>query len=231
MKALLKHVLRRMGYVVYSTGDKTRVSGDDLLHDAKLKLALGESPVLFDVGANLGQTIDAMRGTFGSPQITSFEPSPATYAKLLATHGKLARIENIALGDRRATLPFNVTEHSTNDSLLTPTWDAMQKKVQVEVFTLDDYCERNNVSHIDILKIDAQGYDLKVLQGATRLLAENRVRALAMELCFAALYAGQASWIELLAYAHNAGFHLLGFYERTYRDDVFEFCDVCFVRG
>jgi hypothetical protein len=45
--------------------------------------------------------------------------------------------------------------------------------VAVEAMTLDDYCEREGLTHIDFVKIDVEGAEFLVLEGATELLASK----------------------------------------------------------
>jgi hypothetical protein len=51
----------------------------------------------------------------------------------------------------------------------------------VSVVTLDEFCKQHSVEVIDLLKIDTEGHDLKVLQGASRLLAEGRITLIQFE--------------------------------------------------
>ncbi len=55
-------------------------------------------------------------------------------------------------------------------SLLRPAaaaWGSIVRETEVAITTLDDYCRSTDVSRIDLLKIDTQGYELEVLRGAT----------------------------------------------------------------
>jgi hypothetical protein len=47
--------------------------------------------------------------------------------------------------------------------------------------TVDDYCESNRIEQIDLLKIDVEGAEFQVLQGARRMLQSKRVRCLTFE--------------------------------------------------
>ncbi len=236
MSNLLKQCIRRpinaLGYAIRDIG--TGVGGIDLLHDARTLLGGAESPVLFDIGANLGQTTQAMLKAFRSPHIYAFEPSPRTFASLRRTVAQQThvRAEQLAMGERAGTLPFHVTQdHSVNDSLLTPTWPDDGSVVTVAVETIDGYCTRHRIDEIALLKIDAQGYDLNVLKGARQMFDARRIALYSCEANMTPMYDGQTTLLELLVFAQSVGYDLVGFYEQTYVNNTLGYLDALFVRG
>jgi hypothetical protein len=58
----------------------------------------------------------------------------------------------------------------------------------VDIIRLDDYTSENNIKEIDILKIDTQGYESKVLNGCTNLLKKNSIKVIKLELIFSEIY-------------------------------------------
>jgi len=205
-----------------------------LLHDARVLIGDRKGAVLFDVGANVGQTTRAMLESFRAPRIYAFEPSPTTFEAL----GKAVRcvpgvmVEPLAMGDREGMLPFHVTEgYSVNDSLLTPTWKAGGSRIEVRVDTIDGYCGRMGIDSISLLKIDAQGYDLRVLQGSRAMLEARRVQLYSCEANFEHMYEGQATLRDLLAFAEEVGYRLVGCYEQTYIKNRLLYLDALFIAG
>jgi hypothetical protein len=129
-----------------------------------------------------------------------------------------------------SSLPFHVThDHSVNDSLLEPAWDAQAKTVPVQVSTLDRYCERHGIDYIDYMKVDTQGYDLKVLRGGRGILKEKQIRTLSVELTFTPMYKDQPTYIEILSFPEEHGYQLLGIYELTYRYQRLNYANALFV--
>jgi hypothetical protein len=53
--------------------------------------------------------------------------------------------------------------------------------IKVQVVRLDDWCEQANLQHVDLLKVDTEGFDLQVLQGAEGLFRQRRVRFVFVE--------------------------------------------------
>jgi FkbM family methyltransferase len=191
-------------------------------------------PVLFDVGANIGQTITEFRKRFIRPVIHGFEPSPSTYAKLRARMNGTpdVHLQNFALGanrDRRVLLENSV---SALTSLLPPgeaSWGEIVNQTQVDVHTLDTYCKDNGITHIDVLKSDTQGFDLEVLKGGIGLLTEHRVHLVFVELNFFELYKGLARFEEVYFFMRDLGFVPVAFYNQHTRDSGIEWADGMFV--
>lgn len=228
----LKKLLLNQGYCVRDIGNG--VGGVDIFYDTKVLIGDSHDVTLFDVGANIGQTTLAMRNRFRQSRIISFEPSPKTFEILEKKVGRLkgVKVEQLALGAESGKMPFHVTrDHSVNDSLLCPKWDAGGAVTEVCVETVDNYCSTNGLRNLGLLKIDAQGYDLQVLLGARKMLESGRIKAYCCEANFEQLYDGQASLRDLLAFADEIKFRLVGFYEQTYVRDRLSYMDALFIQA
>jgi FkbM family methyltransferase len=139
------------------------------------------SSVIFDVGANVGDwTLQAAR-LWPAATIHAFEPSAAVFDELAkATAGLNVRLVQSALSDRSGVavlhaVPSQSGLSSLHDRDLSSHGMVMTERQVVPLTTIDDYCVANALEHIDVLKIDAEGHDLKVLAGAERMLATGRV--------------------------------------------------------
>ena len=80
------------------------------------------------------------------------------------------------------------------------------------ITTLDDFCRERSIPHLDFLKIDSQGYDLRILQGAREHLAGRRISFIVVEMLFAPLYSGQAYFHEIYGFLTGFGYQLVGLY-------------------
>lgn len=145
------------------------------------------APVVFDVGANDGQWITEMLTICPSARIHAFEPQNGLATRIAATHPGVT-VNNLALGEVAGTLElFDYANQpgSQHASLLEGVIDGIHhgsvRSQKVELVTLDDYCAQHQVDHIDLLKIDVEGFELRVLQGARRLLRENRIDVIQFE--------------------------------------------------
>ena len=59
----------------------------------------------------------------------------------------------------------------------------ISKQENVSIITLDEYCKKNNIGNIDIIKIDTQGYEDKVLKGCSELIKNDKINLIQVELC------------------------------------------------
>lgn len=143
--------------------------------------------VLFDVGANRGEYTKALLQSFPDAQIHSFEPAQETYKTLR----KNVRAENVTLNnfgisnEISESILYYDKENSGLASLYNRQLDYygvdFSKSETVRLDTLDHYCKENDIRHIDILKLDIEGNELNALKGATKLLAEKRIKVIQIE--------------------------------------------------
>jgi FkbM family methyltransferase len=200
-----------------------RVTGHDLGRDLRL-IVPGDAPVCFDVGANQGQTIRLFQRHFPAPVIHAFEPAAATYETLAGqSFGAQVHLHQLALGDQNRVAEFRNYKQTELSSFLAMNPDktenlfADQEVLSVEsvqVATLDGFCTERAVDHIDLLKIDTQGFELPVLQGGADLFARKQVGAVLLELNFAALYEQQSDPLAVLGWLRTHQLRLVDFYEK-----------------
>ena len=186
---------------------------------ADLACLLQQNPpkVIFDVGANVGFMTWQLIRAFPSATVFAFEPDPTPLRVLEQTHGRNPRIRifPIAAADREGELPFLQRDISCNSSLLEAdrlTDVASRNSIQVKAETLDHFCARQSILHIELLKTDTEGADLLVLKGARGLLAAGGVDVVMSEVLFAPTYKGQATFDEIAGYLKNFGFLIYNIY-------------------
>lgn len=142
----------------------------------------------FDVGANVGDTALAAFERFSGVHVHSFEPHPATFAKLRQRIGNARRFsgENVALGLAVGNVDMFEYDMSVLNSLVPNAPFSVRfglegRRMQVRCTTLSTYCRENGIDRIDVLKIDTEGHDLVVLQGAEEMLAKGAIRFVYVE--------------------------------------------------
>ena len=197
--------------------------GNDLI--ANVRRLLGGPPsLIFDVGANVGQTFASFRAAWPAAKIVCFEPSPQTFRRLSARTDMdpLAEAHRLALSDVDGELSFREFSESTANSLLEPTFDEASPEwvkrstvTQVQSRTLDGWCADSGYSAIDLLKIDTQGADRRVLAGAPKLLASGVVRLVYFEVLFASHYKGQGDFAACHTLLAEHGYRFVDFYEKV----------------
>jgi FkbM family methyltransferase len=200
-----RHRLRQLGREL-RPGEWFR--SDWLLHEAEqtgLDLFppgfVRELKCIVDVGANEGQWSSMLLDCVQPDRLIIVEPGPAAFAALRARFGQDPRIElhNLAIGAEENTVRLKLTRDTTGASLLQPkeemrdligsNW-TVTSEAEVRMTTLDRLLA--NVPEISLLKIDVQGYEQAVLDGAVETL--RRTRFLMVELNYMPQYEG-GSWL------------------------------------
>jgi len=202
--------------------------------DMKKLAILKDNPVIVDVGANVGQSIEQFRAIFQNPEIHAFEPSPRTFDQLKARTGRLdnLNLHNMALGAAQGSLKFSENSDSVMSSFLEPDrdcWGEVQARYDVRVETLDRYCELNNISSIEVVKLDTQGFDYEVLKGAKTMLDEHRIHLIFTEIIFDGLYKGHSRLDQIYGFLVDRGYALVSFYQFYYRRERASWTDALFI--
>jgi hypothetical protein len=92
--------------------------------------------------------------------------------------------------------------------------------VEIPVTTLDQFCAKNGVERIDILKMDIQGAELPALRGASRLLREGRIGLIFTEVEFVPLYEQQGLYHHIAEFLEQHDFELHNFYDLNVNREV-----------
>ena len=173
--------------------------------------------VLFDIGANEGQYGLQMRQRGFAGRIVSFEPLSQSFARLqrVAAHHPPWEAVNVALGDFEGESEINVSANSLSSSFLTmlPSHEeAMPEarfvgKEKVRVTTLESIIPVHLKSEERLfVKIDAQGLEKRIVEGAHQLL--DRVEGIQLEASVVPLYRDDPLLPELLVFMAEKGFTL-----------------------
>ena len=172
--------------------------------------------VVLDVGANKGQwsgqflrlAPDTLRKT-DRLHLHAFEPVPASraiYEQTLATipGNDCIRLHPLALSDRAGTAEIAIWGDPAGTNTLSfddASVMRAQKVLKIEAQTLDAFLAQQEIEHVTLLKIDAEGHDSLVLKGAAQALAEGRIDVVQFE------------------YSHR------WIYDRAFLRDVFRFAE------
>lgn len=147
------------------------------------------TPIIIDIGANRGQTIESFRAVLTAPIIHAVEPNPIL-ARSLQQRYKSVTVYQLGLGEKAGTFVLHIpryghtywdTRASLNnpmaESFLSPKYFALfnpkratVESVSVQIRTLDDL---NLIPHI--VKIDAEGLEASILRGAMKTLKNHPI--------------------------------------------------------
>jgi FkbM family methyltransferase len=139
---------------------------------------LAKSEILFDIGANIGQTAfnlfqkQTKKGL--APVVYAFEPFPGTFEKFrtnLRLNPEMTEIHALNLGLSNQKGVLHMGSQGANSGAFRMTTDT-QNSISVPVTSLDEFVSEHQISRIDFIKIDVEGYELHVLEGAMKSIAE-----------------------------------------------------------
>jgi FkbM family methyltransferase len=145
-----------------------------------------DAKVFVDVGANVGYWTLHFAGLMTSPKYgLLFEPSPESSSRLRANIRGLqfpVEVVEAAAADRVGRMPFFAEPEAGETSSLVAGFSAVgARELEVDVTTVDREIAVRQIDFVDFMKIDAEGFDLKVLIGAQTLLREGRIGIIQFE--------------------------------------------------
>jgi FkbM family methyltransferase len=215
MKILIQKILNKVGYELqkYPNPNPDIIRRFRIINRYKINK-------LFDIGANCGSYAIKMRKYGYSNDIISFEPLKNAFDKLkiVSLGDSNWKIYNYAIGNSDSMGVINVAGNSCSSSILkmlpmhykiVPESNYIDKEI-IEIKKFDTifssfYNEEDNV----MMKIDTQGYEQYVLDGANESL--SRIKILQLEMSIIPLYENTMLLIETINYLENKGFQLFSF--------------------
>lgn len=232
MKHIIRNLIRKFPSNIVKLPFPSSLGKDPL--DDMAKYLHNDRPVIFDVGANVGQSIHRFRSQFPRCIINSFEPSPTTFKILSQQASELedVRLWNCALGSVSEQMIFLENSHSYMSSFLPLSefgWGKITKETSVEVRTIDQFCHDEQIERIDILKSDTQGFELEVFKGAEGTIRANKIGLIYFEIIFSDMYKNLPSFAKVYEYLTLHDFLLVSFYEFHYQMQLASWTDALFV--
>lgn len=195
--------------------------GIDLIEDITNTLPMYRVDIVFDVGANVGQSAHIYLARFPSSHIYCFEPVEDTFRKLQENLKGNERVDcyQLALGSskRRGKMVmqgiskmFFLSDQSKESSMS----DDVRTQ-SVEIVTLDEFCRIKRIDQINYLKIDTEGGDLDVLKGSASMLTEQRIDLVEVEAGMNPSNKRHVPFEILKEFLESHGYFLFGIYEQV----------------
>ena len=182
---------------------------EDLVKDLKFQ-------TVFDIGSNKGQFILLMEKLFLTDKdIYSFEPIKEIFEKQKNFFSNKTNILffNFALGEKNEKKILNITKRRDSSSFLKindiikNSDHLVEKKIEIEIKSLDEIIKNKNLVKPILAKIDVQGYELEVLKGSKDVL--NHIKYIIIEVSDDEIYKEQASAKDITKYLNKMNFKAL----------------------
>lgn len=187
----------------YGGGGLIETSGETWVLREVVANRCREAAVIFDVGANVGDYSLTLKRFLPAATIYAFEPAVSVFQQLtanIAAAGAEEQVKpcNFGFSDSERTVEFySYTVDGNEASVLASIDERLPTQVldvrterseQIQVRTIDHFCEAEGIDRIDFLKIDVEGHELSVLRGAERMLASGAIAIIQFEFGPANIY-------------------------------------------
>ena len=139
--------------------------------------------IFFDVGCNAGSFVKVLENNNFKNNIHCFEPHPKL-SNIVIEKYPYVKMNKICLTDNIGTIDINIPVWSVGLSSIIerPIFNTLKDggqeiaKLNVNTNTIDNYCNENNIEYIDFIKIDVEGAEKIVLDGANNMLRNNKIK-------------------------------------------------------
>lgn len=217
MKELVRRAFRRFGFELHRSTIQTST-------EAQLAriVARNNTDLVLDVGANVGLYATGLRARGYHGRIVSFEPLSSAHARLTSLAQSVSGWQvapRMALGDTEGEVPIHIAGNSLSSSVL-EMLPEHERAAPGSAFVGSESVPLHRLDHIAsgylgdaksvLLKIDTQGYEDKVLAGASGII--DRIAAIQTELSLVPLYAGQPLFDEMRTRIESMGFELFAIF-------------------
>jgi len=168
-------------------------NNDNMITNGEMRFLLGNignHSVIFDIGANVGQWTKVVLNTNKKLNIHCFEPSKYTFKKLINNNfppnvicnnfglssDKKEELLHISKRGSGLNSLYNRKGLNDRDGIF-----PQQQDEKIQLDTLENYCNENDIKLIDYMKIDVEGHEFEVLKGGKKLFNNNHVNVIQFE--------------------------------------------------
>lgn len=135
---------------------------------------------IFDVGCNAGSFVKVLQQFSLQQNIYCFEPHPVLSKKTKELY-PFVIMNECCLGNQNGLQTIYIPQWSVGLSSLIkrPVFEQLGQQIftlDIQCQTLDTYCDKNGISEIDFIKIDVEGAEKMIFEGATNLLKEKKIK-------------------------------------------------------
>lgn len=152
----------------------------------KKVLSKNKKLVIFDVGAHIGTFTKMLKTVYKKNLFYCFEPNKTSFNHLKNLQNDKTIVVNAGVGDKIGVKKIRITLIDLTSTLsktnLHSTYYKIKKYIikekknfhKIKIITLDKFCKMKKIKKIDFLKIDVEGYELKVLIGSKKIIKNTK---------------------------------------------------------
>ena len=198
-----------------------------------IKQYVQNNGIVFDVGSNIGSFFKFVSKSLKGRniQIHSFEPGVKScefQKNLKIPRNYKLFINNLAVldGESREVKFYERSISSHSSTLSEPQMSAISGELDsyyVKTVSIDKYCQDNNISFIDLLKVDAEGVDFEVLKSCENMLKNKKIKLIKTE-----VWVNKETPSLIFQYLLKFDYKLLGITNLSYLDNELKFFDAYF---
>lgn len=224
IKNSIKRLLSNYGYSLTrnQTGQEQMYPHRDFMKDKRDLLGKKKLCIL-DAGAYIGEMALGYRQSFPEARIIALEPFPETFEILKKkTHNHNIECYPFALAEKTGAAQLQLFKHAPANSMLQPhsnresVWGEGVLEANgilpIQTVSLIDAFHDFGIQHLDLLKLDVQGMEFKILNGAKKLLQNGAVDYVYLELILMPTYEQQEPFSQYLTLMEETGFELHNLY-------------------
>jgi FkbM family methyltransferase len=137
--------------------------------------------IFFDIGCNGGSFIKTIKNKGINAKIHAFEPHPYLFKYLTETYpNDKINCECVTNIDGKCNINIPLYSVGLSSIIKRPIFESLKttqeiKSLECNAIRLDSYCKKNDIRQIDFIKIDVEGAEYFVFEGAQKLLSENKI--------------------------------------------------------
>ena len=232
MKKIIKKLLDASGYVLMTKKRFSKIEDGpyipdlDFIYLVKNTVDFQAQVCCIDIGANIGQTSLKLNKYFPNAVIHSFEPVKQTFDSLKKNTAAIPAIHcyHEAMGKtpgetvlyHRSNSEWNSLVKELNEEAKTTGADAETVKIN----SVDNFVADYALKNIAVLKSDTEGFEMQVLEGAKKSLADEIIDMIYIEVGFGKEDKQHTYWMDVVNYLQSYKYSFCGLFESSYGYDL-----------
>lgn len=158
-------------------GGKEAIYHYEKEHKDSIKQFIGDHKVFIDVGANIGLFSLEFANMYPGLEVHAFEPEPINFSCLelsvKASNLKNIKLNKLGLSDKKESVNLHIDPINMGGASVVSSLKRVDSTL-IELTTLDEYCELEKLTRLDVIKIDVEGFESKVLDGGKKTIKKYK---------------------------------------------------------